>query len=221
MSCNITGIWHTRPYAQIIQQGSHTNFKHCNPFFWTKNIWDWKSTNLILNPPICWKTVRLARKSEKLPIAQEEEVVVLGLCFCASVCKSLCVRLSECLSACAVIVSLMLGVCAVPAHVRGLSNLIGDTSCLSCTPLFIIPPLSCMEGKKSANPHLSLSSPPPYLLSLTPLSLSVTNKHITMKQPRGQIATWKNSTNTLIIARYICVIFELSVVREKWIKSTK
>lgn len=147
-------------------------------------------------------------------------MVVLGLCFCASVCKSLCVRLSECLSACAVIVSLMLGVCAVPAHVRGLSNLIGDTSCLSCTPLFIIPPLSCTEGEKKVLILISLSSPP-YLLSLTPLSLSVTNKHITMKQPCGQIATWKNSTNTLIIACYICVIFELSVVREKWIKSTK
>lgn len=104
--------------------------------------------------------MRLAGKSEKLPIAQEEEVVVLGLCFCASVCKSLCVRLSECLSACAVIVSLMLGVCAVPAHVRGLSNLIGDTSCLSCTPLFIIPPLSCMEGKKVLI-LISLSLPPP------------------------------------------------------------
>lgn len=54
---------------------------------------------------------------------------------------SFCVRLSVCLSVCAVIVSLMLGVCAVLAHVRGLSNLIGDTSCLSCAPLFIIPPL--------------------------------------------------------------------------------
>lgn len=66
--------------------------------------------------------------------------------------------LSECVFECvhAVIVWLMLGVCAVLAHVRGLSNLIGDTSCLSCAPLFIIPPLCCSEKKKkSANPHLS------------------------------------------------------------------
>lgn len=53
------------PRANNSAGGSHTNFKHCNPFFRTKNIWDHKSTNLILNPPICWKTVRLAEKSEK------------------------------------------------------------------------------------------------------------------------------------------------------------
>lgn len=128
---------------------------------------------------------------------------------------SFCVRLSVCLSMCAVIVSLMLGVCAVLAHVRGLSNLIGDTSCLSCAPLFI-PPLHRSKKKKSANPHLSLSFPHCYVS----LSLSVTNKHITMKQPGGK---WRHGrkTHTLIIACYICVIFELSVLREKWIKSTK
>ena len=131
---------HAGLHAQIIQQGSHTNFKHCNPFFWTKNIWDCKSTNLILNPPICWKTVRLAKKSEKKWLTA----------YCiggGGGIVSFCVRWSVCLSVCAVIVSLILGVCAVLAHVRGLSNLIGDTSCLSCAPLFIIPPLH-RSGKK-------------------------------------------------------------------------
>lgn len=55
-------------------------------------------------------------------------------------------RVFECVHA--VIVSLILGVFAVLAHVRGLSNLIGDTSCLSCAPLFIIPLLHCSEKKK-------------------------------------------------------------------------
>lgn len=47
-------------------------------------------------------------------------------------CELLCV-FWECVFECvhAVIVWLMPGVCAVLAHVRGLSNLIGDTSCLS------------------------------------------------------------------------------------------
>lgn len=93
---------------------------------------------------------------------------------------SFCVRLSVCLSVCAVIVSLMLGVCAVLAHVRGLSNLIGDTSCLSCAPLFIIPPLHRLKKKKKLLIPISLSFP------YVSLSLSVTNKHITMKQPRGK-----------------------------------
>lgn len=130
---------------------------------------------------------------------------------CALECVFECVR--------AVIVSLMLGVCAVLAHVRGLSNLIGDTSCLSCAPLFIIPPLGKKKKKKSANPHLSLRLA--LLRSYVSLSLSVTNKHITMKQPPRRTATWRKNTYILIIACYICVIFELSVLREKWIKSTK
>lgn len=68
---------------------------------------------------------------------------------------------------CAVIVSVMLGVCAVLAHVRGLSNLIGDTSCLSCAPsLYYSPASSLGKKKKSANPQsLSVS------LSFAPMSL--------------------------------------------------
>lgn len=133
-------------------------------------------------------------------------------------CELLCAL--ECVFECvrAVIVSLMLGVCAVLAHVRGLSNLIGDTSCLSCAPLFIIPPLHRL-GKKKVLIPISLRLA--LLRSYVSLSLSVTNKHITMKQPRRRIATWRKNTNILIIACYICVIFELSVLREKWIKSTK
>lgn len=106
----------------------------------------------------------------------------MGLCLCMCVCVSLCVRWSVCWSVCAVIVSLMLGVCAVLAHVRGLSNLIGDTSCLSCAPLFIIPPLH-RSGKVLIPISLSFPASP---LSYVSLSLSVTNKHITMKQPRGK-----------------------------------
>lgn len=147
----ICGTKHAGLHAQIIQPGSHTNFKHCNPFFRTKNIWDRKSTNLILNPTICWKTVRLAKKSwgEKMTNCLLHRRRRWD-------CELLCV-FSECVFECvyAVIVWLMLGVCAVLAHVRGLSNLIGDTSCLSCAPLFIIPPLRCLGKKKSANPHLS------------------------------------------------------------------
>lgn len=60
----LSGLWQTNHSGGWGLGGrSHTNLKHCNPFFWTKNIWDQKSTNLILNPTICWKTVRLARKS--------------------------------------------------------------------------------------------------------------------------------------------------------------
>lgn len=102
-----------------------------------------------------------------------------------SVC--VCVRLCVRLSVCAVIVSLMPGVCAVLAHVRGLSNLIGDTSCLSCAPLFIIPQLRRSKKKKMLIPvSLSLSTSPLPLTPRVSLSLSVTNKHITMKQPRGK-----------------------------------
>lgn len=142
--------------------GSHTNFKHCNPFFWTKNIWDHKSTNLILNPPICWKTVRLAKKSGKKKKKMTNCLLHRRRRWdCELLCALECVF--ECV--CAVIVSLMLGVCAVLAHVRGLSNLIGDTSCLSCAPLFIIPPLHRLgkKKKKSANPHLSPSRSPSLL----------------------------------------------------------
>jgi len=131
----------------------------------------------------------------------------VSVCVCVSLCVRLCVC-AECV--CAVIVSLMPGVCAVLARVRGLSNLIGDTSCLSCAPLFIIPPLRRSEKKKRVLIHISLS-----LSACVSLSLSLTNKHRTMKQPRG------TNTNTLIIARYICVIFELSVLCVKWIKRTE
>lgn len=148
-SRELSGICRTKHaglHAQIIQPGSHTNFKHCNPFFRTKNIWDRKSTNLILNPPICWKTVRLAEKSGG---GGGEMTNCLLHRRRRWDWELLCVFL-ECVFECvhAVIVWLMLGVCAVLAHVRGLSNLIGDTSCLSCAPLFIIPPLRCSGKKK-------------------------------------------------------------------------
>lgn len=143
----LSGICETKHaglHAQITQPGSHTNFKHCNPFFWTKNIWDSKSTNLILNPLICWKTVRLAKKSWRKKMTNcllhRRRRWDCGLLCVFSKCVFECVH--------AVIVCLMLGVCAVLAHVRGLSNLIGDTSCLSCAPLFIIPPLLCSGKKK-------------------------------------------------------------------------
>lgn len=65
----------------------------------------------------------------------------------------------------------------------------------------------------------------PFARPSVSLSLSVANKHVTMKQPRRQTARRKKGgtrhTNTLIIARCICVIFELSALREKWIRSTK
>lgn len=89
----------------------------------------------------------------------------------------------------AVIVSVMPGVCAVLAHVRGLSNLIGDTSCLSYAPALYYSPRFVTEegGKKNvgggdgggcggggdANPQ-SL----PVSLSLrSPLCLSVSFSH--------------------------------------------
>lgn len=86
----------------------------------------------------------------------------------------------------AVIVSVMPGVCAVLAHVRGLSNLIGDTSCLSWAPRSLLfPRFVAREGggkkkkgwrgggggreKKVLIPNLS-----PVSLSLcSPLCLSV------------------------------------------------
>lgn len=103
----------------------------------------------------------------------------LGAFVCVCVCVWECVF--ECVHA--VIVWVMLGVCAVLAHVRGLSNLIGDTSCLSCAPLFIIPPLRCSGKKKKKKKVLILIS---LLRSCVSLSLSVTNKHITMRKPGGK-----------------------------------
>lgn len=105
----------------------------------------------------------------------------------------------------AVIVSVMPGVCAVLAHVRGLSNLIGDTSCLSCAPaLYYSPCFATGEGggKKDGGVWgvggwgvvliLNLSpSRSPFARPSVSLSLSVANKHITMRQPRRQTARRK------------------------------
>lgn len=102
----------------------------------------------------------------------------------------------------AVIVSVMPGVCAVLAHVRGLSNLIGDTSCLSYAPALYYSPRFVTEegGKKKVGGGdgggcrgrrgaliLNLSpSRSPFARPSVSLSLSVANKHVTMRQPRRQ-----------------------------------
>lgn len=84
-----THKWFSRDHTQTLNTVIH--------FFRTKNIWDRKSTNLILNPPICWKTVRLAKKSwgkkkkwlTAYCIGGGGGIVSFCVCF-RSVCLSVC-----------------------------------------------------------------------------------------------------------------------------------